>query len=119
LERQEFGRLRHVRLERRIAGDPDGALLFSESVIERALLEDADLLRILCGDYDQVTASRSGDAEQGYSLANVTLGGSQAPQAFWTAAARASNDWRLTLTGEGHSALLEGDPDAGRLRLTV
>ena len=119
LDRQELGRLRHVRLERRIAANPDGASLLSESVIERALLEDADLLRILCGDYDQVTALRSGDVEQGYSLANVTLGGPKVPQAVWAAAAGASDEWRLTLTGEGRSALLEGDPDAGRLRLTV
>lgn len=122
LERQALGRLRHVRLERQIAVGADGAgpPSLTVPVIERALLSDADLLRTLCGAYDQVTASRSGDAAQGYSLASVTLGSASAPQAVWTAAAaQTGNQWRLTLSGDSGSAVLEGDPEAGPLALSI
>src|SRR5262245_15382576 len=55
-----LGRLHHVRLDRKLA--PKAGSLLDEDDLARALLIDADLLRNLCGDYDQVTASRSGDA---------------------------------------------------------
>lgn len=116
-----MGRLRHVRLERKMAPTAAAAgSLLTEADLAQALLRDADILRTLCGAYDQVTASRSGDAAQGYSLATVTLAGSAAPQAVWTAAATAGQkEWRLTLEGEGGTALLEGDPEHAWFRLSL
>jgi predicted dehydrogenase len=115
-----LGRMRHARLERKLAPSTTGAgPLFREDDLAAALLVDADLLRTLCGAYDQVTALRSGDAEHGFSLATVTLAGRSAPQAVWTAAAGGDNDWRLTLTGDRGTAVLEGDPSRAWFHLTV
>jgi predicted dehydrogenase len=121
LSEGDLGKLRHVQLDRKIAAFARGpAPLFSQAEFGGALLCDADLLRFLCGAYDQVTASRSGDLQRGYSLATVTLGGNSVPQAVWTAAATAGEpDWRLSLSGEAGTAVLEGDPESARLRLTV
>jgi predicted dehydrogenase len=130
-----LGRLRHARLERMLtpsspgpsspgssspgSSSPGTGSLLHEEDLARALLVDADLLRTLCGAFDQVTALRSGDAERGFSLATVTLAGGSAPQAVWTAAAGGENTWRLTLTGEEGTALLEGHPDRAWFHLTV
>src|SRR5579863_4112343 len=62
-----LGRLSHVRLERKLAPSVVAAdRQLSEDELARALLVDADLFRTLCGTYDQVTASRSGDDVHGY-----------------------------------------------------
>jgi predicted dehydrogenase len=117
LSRNALGRLRHVRLDRKFAGPLE---LIGGSDLEAALLCDADLLRVICGDYDRVTASRSGDELHGYSQATVTFDGDAAPQAVWTATATYSDeDWRLTLSGENGTAALEGNPEAAFLRLTL
>jgi predicted dehydrogenase len=112
-----LGRLRHVRIDRQIARP--GSLISGHD-LDAALLCDAGLLRVICGDYDQVTASRSGDALQGYSQALVTFDGEVVPQAVWTATAdHAEGDFRLTLSGENGTAVLEGNPEAAFLRLTL
>ncbi len=121
ISRDELGNIRHVQFDRKMAsaageGRP-GAM--SRSDLAGALLTDADLLRCLCGSYDQVTALRSGEAATGFSLATVTLAGSGAPQAVWTATAHASDSWQLTVSGDAKTAVLEGDPQTGRLRLTL
>jgi hypothetical protein len=86
-----------------------------------AMLIDSDLLRALFGPYDQVTASRSGDPSTGFSLATVTLAGSNTPQAVWTATGSATAmGWKLTVFGEAGTAILEGNfPDPRTLRLSV
>src|SRR5262249_16419702 len=85
-----------------------------------AVLDDADFLRFLCGEYEQVTASRSGDAAHGCSLATVTFAGSAAPQALWTGSAAAGEgEWRLTLAGDAGTAVLAGDRDRAELQLTL
>jgi myo-inositol 2-dehydrogenase/D-chiro-inositol 1-dehydrogenase len=113
-----LGRLHHARLERKLA--PVAQSLPGEDELAQALLIDADLLRYLCGEYDQVTASRSGDAARGYSLATVTLDGPSLPPAIWTvSAATGEFEWRLTLTGNCGTAILEGEPECGAFRLTI
>src|SRR5262249_29448789 len=116
-----LGRIRHAQLDRRVAAMTSGSdPLLTATDLARALLTDVDLLRHLCGRYDQVTASRSGDDQSGYSLASITLSGSGVPQAHWTAAATAGEaSWTLTVTGDAGSARLEGDPEQAALRLTV
>jgi hypothetical protein len=92
----------------------------TQAELASALLIDADLLRALCGSYDQVTASRSGNDSQGYSLAMVSLAGSDVPQAVWTAKAHAErDDWLVTLSGDAGTAVLDGNPRDGELRLTL
>jgi predicted dehydrogenase len=115
-----LGNIRHVQFDRKIAAHAahGRAATMSPPELANALLIDSDLLRSLCGSYDQVTASRSGDAGLGYSLATVMLAGSGVPQAVWTAKAHSENDWQLTISGDAGTALLDGNPEAGRLRLT-
>lgn len=115
-----LGNIRHVQFERKIVSHAnDGrAAVMTGADLACALLIDVDLLRTLCGSYDQVTASRSGESGQGYSLATVMLAGSDVPQAVWTATAHAGDGWKLTVSGEGGTAVLDGDLKEGRLRLT-
>ena len=115
-----LGSIRHVQFDRKIATNAyDGrAVLMTQADLACDLLIDSDLLRTLCGSYDQVTASRSGDAAQGYSLATVMLAGSSVPQAVWTATAYREDDWLLTISGELGTAVLDGNPEQGQLRLT-
>lgn len=115
-----LGNIRHVQFDRKIASHAahGRAATMSPPELANALLIDSDLLRSLCGSYDQVTASRSGDAGLGYSLATVMLAGSGVPQAVWTAKAHSENDWLLTISGDAGTALLDGNPEEGRLRLT-
>ena len=118
----DLGNIRHVQIERKIASQAtDGrAALMTQADLASALLLDADLLRILCGSYDQVTASRSGDAGVGNSLATVMLAGAGVPQAVWTATAHAGDDdWLLLVSGELGTAELDGNPEEGLLRLTL
>ncbi|HEY3968099.1 MAG TPA: hypothetical protein VGM05_26285 [Planctomycetaceae bacterium] len=127
---RRLGGIRHVQFERTIpTGSPalgsTPAGLMTHAELTSAILIDADLLRALFGSYDQVTASRSGDPSDGFSLATVTLAGDEAPQAVWTAVGTAAMaGWKLTLFGESGTALLESvsqtDEINGRpLRLTV
>lgn len=108
-----LGRVHHVQLERRMVPAESGpaAPLLSAGELSSAFLGDVDVLRFLGGNYDQVTASRSGDAGGGVSLATVTLGGTASPQAIWSATAdRSGAAWCLTVAGAAGSATLSGDP---------
>jgi len=68
---------------------------------------DIDLLQWLGGRYDQVTAQRSGQSEQGYSQATLTLAGSGLPDATWTARRGLAEAWRLTIETERGPITLE------------
>lgn len=120
-----LGKIRHVQIDRQIAAPAcDGRTALKAPAMTRAdlagaLLNDTDLLRCLCGSYDQVTASRSGEPAVGYSLATVMLAGSGVAQAVWTATANSLDDWKLTVSGDLATAVLDGNPAAGRLRLTL
>jgi predicted dehydrogenase len=118
----ELGNIRHVQVERKIAseGADARAPVMSQAELASALLIDADLLQALCGSHDQVTASRSGDAGLGYSLATVMLAGPGVPQAVWTATAHAGEGgWRLVVSGDSGRASLDGNSEDGWLRLTL
>lgn len=122
LSQGELGSIRHVQFDRKLASQAAAAHapVLTPAQMASALLVDADLLRMLCGSYDQVTASRSGEAARGYSLATVMLAGSGVPQAVWTTAAHPhDDDWKLTISGEAGTAVLDGNPAEGRLRLTL
>lgn len=114
MQSRAFGSVHHVQLERHIlpAQPAPGAPLLSPEQLSACLLEDFDLLRCLGGDYDQVTASRTGDAARGVSLATVTLAGSASPPVVWSATAtRLEATWRLSVAGESGTALLTGAPE--------
>lgn len=115
----ELGSLLHVQLERRLI--PNAGRLLTAEQLDRAFLADADLLRFLGGEYDQVTALRSGDPTSGFSLASVTLAGARRPQAVWSASVASESEpsWKLTVLGQAGMAVLSGDPDREVLKLDL
>src|SRR5262245_248364 len=60
LSQDGLGRLLHAQLGRKMAAANAVNQLLSDATLSMALVCDADILRCLCGNYDQVTASRSG-----------------------------------------------------------
>jgi predicted dehydrogenase len=117
----ELGRIRHVKLDRHFAASAGNGLLQRHD-LDAAFLVDADLLRHLCGEYNQVTALRVGTAEEGYSAATVTLAGKAAATATWSCAANAAPGrapWTLCVTGESGQAVLSGDAARGEFTLHI
>lgn len=124
----ELGPLLHLQLERRLVpaaartgAAATGMRLLDAGQLDRAFLEDADLLRFVCGEYDQVTSLRSGDQASGFSLAAVTLAGAGLPQAVWSAsvASDGTASWIVTILGQHAMAILSGDPDRQALTLEI
>lgn len=114
-----YGDIRHLQLERRLVParpDRDPSILQADDVAS-AFLIDVDLARSVWGEFDQVTAIRSGDADAGFSLATVTLGGAAVPPFVWSVAAATTPSWRLTVVAERGTICLSGNPDDGRLLL--
>lgn len=113
------GPVQHVQLERKLdpARSGAGPSIMSSDEVAAAFLVDIDLARSLWGDFDQVTAIRSGDAASGYSLATVTLGGPSVPQLVWSVAAAACPAWCLRVVSQQGTITLAGDPAQGTLRL--
>lgn len=117
----EFGRIRHIQLEAQVvpsSNDQTNPRLSMDDVAHR-FLEDVDVLRQLGGDFDQVTAIRSGDAASGISLQTITLSGPGLPQAIWTATPGALPEGRLQVVSERGTASLAGNPVTGDLTLEV
>lgn len=115
LQSQRLGQIQHVQLQRHEQAT-EGRLPVER--LARALAADIDLARVLFGEFDQVTAIRSGDSTVGVSLATVTLGGADAPQIVWSATAAVGQPrWQLSVVGTQGTATLTGDPAAGRVVL--
>lgn len=100
----EQGAIRRLQVER-VLTSPTSSL--SEVEINAASLADIDLLQWLGGRYDQVTAQRSGQSEQGCSQATLTLAGAGLPDATWTARRGSADVWRLTVETERGPITLE------------
>lgn len=115
LESPEFGQTLHLQMERVLAA---GARL-SVSDIETAWLQDADLLRSLCGgEYRQVTAIHSGVSDQGVSTASVSLAGEGVPDAMWALRTGPTARCELTVTTVAGAAVLAWG-ESGPPTLTV
>ncbi|MBI5761743.1 MAG: hypothetical protein HZA46_24800 [Planctomycetales bacterium] len=119
----EMGPLLHLQLERQLVPmrTETGMRLLTAEQLDRAFLADADLLRLVGGEYDQVTSLRSGDPVGGFSLASVTLAGAGRPQAVWSASVASAGDssWRMTVTGERSTTVLSGNVDRQMLTLEL
>jgi hypothetical protein len=115
LESPEFGHTLHLQMERVLAV---GTRL-SISDIEAAWLQDADLLRSLCGgEYRQVTAIHSGLSDQGVSTASVSLAGQGVPDAMWALRTGPTARCELTVTTVAGAAVLAWG-ESGSPMLTV
>jgi predicted dehydrogenase len=115
----DLGKIEHIRLETRLVPPSSNgtAARLSMDDVAGAFLDDVDLLRLLGGHFDQVTAIRSGDPSSGISLQTITLSGAGIPQAIWTATPSAEPDWRLQAVGDRGTAGLAGNLQAGELTL--
>ena len=94
-----------------------GSSLVRQSDIDAAMLLDFDLLRWLSGDYDQVTALRTGACDQGVLTQSVKLAGRNLPEATWDARAGKSPISRLSIHTDRGLTVLEQNP--GSLNWTV
>ncbi len=105
----ELGSVRRLQIDVELADRQEGTrtrdasttgVLLSEEEIFSAMLVDVDLLRWLGGNYDQVTSSRSGQSDQGSSLATLILAGSGLADATWTVRRGARASWMLTVESD-------------------
>ncbi len=118
----ELGRVLNLLWERRTrsGGTDTSEGLLSVEQVDRQLLKDIDLLRMLWGDYNEVTALRSGVAGSGLHTATVQLAGVGLPDATWTMrASRDAVDWRVTITGDRHRAVVQPEPGGSDVVLSI
>jgi predicted dehydrogenase len=113
---ESSGRVQLLQFERTVSS-PAGASTLNQSTVDAALLFDVDLLRWLGGDYDQVTALRTGESDAGVMMQSVKLAGRGLPEATWSIQAGAVSRCRLTVHGERGRAVLEVDADTGEWSL--
>ncbi len=109
-----LGPILHLHLERELhlKKPSDARVLPSGPNVDDMLLPDIDLLRMLGGNYSQVTALRSGSEAEGISRATVNLTGEGLPEASWSLNSTASESgWKLTVTGQSGSLVLQSGQD--------
>ena len=113
-----LGKVQLIQFEREVSGPLTTGPL-PQAVVDAALLPDIDLLRWLSGDYDQITALRTGAGNDAVLMQTVTLAGRGLPEANWhiqsTSAAEVS---RLTVHAERGRAVMERDPASNEWVLT-
>ncbi|MCA9053288.1 MAG: hypothetical protein KDA75_05590 [Planctomycetaceae bacterium] len=83
-----------------------GAARLQHAVIEAAFFQDVDLLRLLGGDYNRVTAVRVGGDDAHARQLSVTLSADDLADAVWTITPGPESGWRMTLTGTRATAEL-------------
>lgn len=88
-----------------VSGDPSSTLPQTE--IDAAMLLDFDLLRWFSGDYDQVTAIRTGAADGIVRTQSVKLSGRGLPEATWDTQAGTTASCRLAIQTDRGSVRLE------------
>ena len=114
LLQSRLGRVHQVQFERHVSvnGLPTEPALLTKSQIEEALLADADLLKFLAGEFDQVTALETGNAEHEIVQASVNMTGATATAAQWLCkGTHDASNWRLTVTGAAGNIALSGSQD--------
>lgn len=97
----------HLRWEWDVEATPGGEL--PREVIRSYLLPDVSLLRMLGGEYHQVTAVESATRTGGIVLATVTLTGENLPDAVWSLRPVSTpSRWKLTVAHSGGTTTFEG-----------
>lgn len=101
-----MGGVHLIQLQRELVAD-GGMAQLSQAAVDAAMLTDFDLLRWLSGDYDQVTALRTGVSEKGLLTQSVKLAGRGLPESTWGGSAGKSPSCRLTIQAERDAIVLE------------
>jgi predicted dehydrogenase len=95
-----LGRIQFLQLQRSLTR-PSSNSPISQADVDTELLPDADMLRWLIGDYDQVTSLRSAATNEGVLMQSVVLAGRSLPEATWSIIpAEGPPQWKLTVRGE-------------------
>lgn len=113
-QQERLGRIHQIQLEREIPSpaEPSQPALITKAQIDEALLLDADLLKFVAGEFDQVTTLHMGDDQTGYSQASVGMAGPQALPAQWSCrGTHGPVAWRLTVAGAAGNVVLTGGAD--------
>lgn len=119
LRHGECGVVRRLQIDRELLTSSNASGL-TEDEIEATSLLDIDVLHWLGGRYDQVTALRSGQSEQGCSQATLTLAGTNLPDATWTARRGSASRWRLTIETDREPITIErSDPPSAPAALVA
>jgi hypothetical protein len=117
----ELGRVHQLQWQRDIpvATGPSQPCLLSAAQIDEELLRDTDLLKVLAGEFDQITALQVGDPDQGIIQATVSLGGKEALPSHWAGrGAPDSSAWKLTIVGDAAQVTLNGDNNPATITWT-
>ena len=119
----ELGRILSARLERNVpadrTGEPTPFLPTSAPEIRQWLMWDTDLLRLIGGNYDQVTLLQSPTDEAIVRSVLVNLAGRERPDAAWVLTASTSDTWKLMVNAENGRATLSGRGLYDDLRLEI
>lgn len=103
-----LGQVQLVQLQREMVQAGPASTIAQEQVDE-AMLLDFDLLRWLIGDFDQVTALRTGATETGVITQSVKLAGRGLPEATWDVRAGKESRCRATIHTDRGVTVLERD----------
>jgi len=104
-----LGQVQLVQLQRELI--PAGSTsVIAQPQVDAAMLLDFDLLRWLIGDFDQVTALRTGATESGVLTQSVKLAGRGLPEATWDVRAGKLPLCRATIHTDRGVIALEHDP---------
>lgn len=103
-----IGQVQLVQLQRELVQTGTSSTVAQQQV-DAAMLLDFDLLRWLIGDFDQVTALRTGATETGVLTQSVKLAGRGLPEATWDVRAGKQPQFRATIHTDRGVTLLERD----------
>lgn len=119
LRKDRLGHIHQLQWEREehVDSPETQPALLTKAQVDQGLLADADLLKFIAGEFDQVTALQAGDAERGIVQASVSLAGSDASPTQWSCrGTHGLSNWRLTVTGAAGNIVLSGGPDLRTMR---
>lgn len=118
VEQGRIGEVRLIRMERFLPPPSDVEGRIPHPWAAEAFFPDVDLLSLVGGDYQRVTAVRLDTAGDSSRETNVTLSSDAGPEAVWSLAAGRRPEWRLTVEGSRGTAVRE-QQGARPPRLTI
>ena len=103
----KLGRIQFLQLQQAIH-QPSEGMPIAQTDIDTGLLDDVDLARWLVGDYNQITALRTGASGTGALMQSVVLSGRSLPEFNWSIhSVTGPAEWKLIVSGEHQVARLE------------
>lgn len=112
LREGQIGRVQFLQLQRSLARSTSGSPILQADA-DAEFLKDADLMRWLVGDYDQVTTLRTAASSDGVLMQSTVLAGRSLPQANWSIEPEdGPGKWELTVRGESGIAKLTREPSS-------